>query len=453
MPVRLEMFLHRAARRYARIFSISEIERELILQWSFGASLFYFFVTFSSWIQRTNATAEAAQNGSAVCWPYFQDCTHLFFLHAFPYGYSQSTLYMFFYGLMCLIVYLMWKKEWTQAHALLMVLFLWKVFAVFFLSFVTPGPYDYYHLILTSVLLFVPFKEYFLKLAFVWMYFMSVTVKFTPGWILGTYFTSMRSGLPDFPAGLTVFLTNLVIFVQIVDCWFLMSRNWILQRLSFSFAVIFHLYSGVLVYYNYPSSALLPVLILFGPLYRYTPTPFSKKAIGGWVIIILVGLFQLLGFVVSPDRFLTLEGHRYGMFMFEANHQCVATFRTYSKKATPASHWEGLQCPGLYCTVETSVESKNGETVSTKKIESASAWNRCDPYELWYRARASCTDPGVERISMQFDHSINGGPFYRIVDEPSICDLTYKPFSHNNWIKIPPEAPIIGYPVQNFYSL
>lgn len=448
-----EKHLARLSAAYDRLFSIEEIRREAILQWMFGASLFYFFVSFSSWITRTSVTVETAQTGDAVCWAYFQDCAQLYFLHALPYGYSQSTLYMFFYGIMCLIVYRMWQSEWVQAHALLFALLLWKLFVIFVLSFIQAGPYDYYHIVLTSILLFAAHKEYFLKLSFVVMYFLSATVKFSPAWILGTYFTSMRSGLPLFPDMLTIFLTNFVIFIQVIDSWFLMSKNWLMQRLSFTFAVIFHLYSGILVFYNYPSVALPPVLILFGPLYRHTPTPFGKKTIVGWTIIGLLSLFQLLGFIVTPDRFLTLEGHRYGMFMFEANHQCEATITRYSKRITAPFAWRGMQCEGLYCLTKNSATRTEDGTAYTRVFESASAWNRCDPYELWSRARAGCDEPATSYISMTFDHSINGGPFYRIVDEKSICDLEYQPFRHNEWIKLPPEAPIMGYPVENFYSL
>src|SRR6185436_4976514 len=98
---------------YRRIFSIEEIEKETIVQWMFGASLFYFFVSFSTWIARDTITVETAQSGAATCWAYFPNCSELYFLHGFPYGYSQSALYMLFYGLMCLIVYFMWKKEWV----------------------------------------------------------------------------------------------------------------------------------------------------------------------------------------------------------------------------------------------------------------------------------------------------------------------------------------------------
>jgi hypothetical protein len=335
----------------------------------------------------------------------------------------------------------------------MLLLFLWKLLVIFVLSYVAPGPYDYYHVILTAVILFAHYKEYFLKLAFVIMYFMSVTVKFTPAWVEGTYFTSMRSGLPLFPPIFTILLTNLVIFVQIIDAWFLMSKNWVWQRISFLFALIFHLYSGVLVQYNYPSVSVPAVLILFGPMYRYTPTPFGRKSLGGWIIILLVCLFQLLGFLVSPNRFLTLEGHRYGMFMFEANHQCQITFTTHTKRQVPASTWSGMQCTGLYCLTDTTITPEEGGTKIVRRMESASSWNRCDPYEVWFRAKSTCTDPAIKNISMQFDHSINGGPFYRIINENNICDLAYKPFSHNSWIKVPPEAPVVGYPVQNFYTL
>ncbi len=447
----MRSFSDKVYRIYHRLFSIAEIETQPILQWMFGASLFYFFVSFSRWIGDTSITVEAAERGTAICWPFFQNCTDFYFLHLVPYGYSQSTLYMVFYGIMALIVYLMWKKDWVQAHALLFTLLLWKLFVIA-MSFTISGPYDNYHIILTSMLLFAAHKEYFLKLSFVIMYFVSATIKFSDSWVLGTYFTSLKSGVPLLPSWFTIFATNIVIFGQIIECWFLMSRHKLLQRIAVVYSAFFHLYSGILVHYNYPSVALPPLLILFGPLYRHTPSPFTKKSLIGWTVIVLILLYQLLGFVITPNRFSTLEGHRYGMYMFEANHQCQYTIKTYARTDAENSSWDGLQCSGKYCLTHTSTESKNGTTIYTRSGESASAWNRCDPYELWYRARSTCDNPTVERISMQFDHSINGGPFYRMVDEASICDLTYHPFSHNEWIKLPPEAPIIGYPVQNDYE-
>jgi hypothetical protein len=233
----------------------------------------------------------------------------------------------------------------------------------------------------------------------------------------------------------------------------LLSSKQLYQRLAFSFAVIFHLYSGIFVAYLYPTISLPPILILFGPLYRHTPTPLSKRALAGWFIIVLVALFQMLGFAASVDRRITLENNRFGMFMFEANHQCIATVSTYATDERIAStSTETLNCAGLYCLTNTSTHMDGADAVTVERYESGSAWNRCDPYPWWAKLHTQCVN-NVQRIAFQFDHSVNGGPFYRIVDLPNICDVTYRPFVHNDWILLPPAAKIIGYPVENFYSI
>ncbi len=444
----------RIVRAYSRFVSLDEIKSEPILQWMFGAMLFYFFVTFSTWISLPTITASVS--GNAVCWPYFPNCGSWYFLEKLPLGYSQSFFYMVLYGLIMLAVYCMWSRKWAAAHALMTLLLAWKVFVVFALSYTIGGPYDYYHIFLTAALLFIPYKEYFLKLLFVFFYFMSVTVKFSPAWIAGTYFTSMVNGAPLLPVWFVVIATNIVIFVQIVECWFLLSNNRVLQRISLAFALFFHLYSGILVNYNYPSVTLPAIAILFGPMYRHTFPPFTRRALVGWGFVALLALFQLLGFVTPTDRFLTLEGNRFGMFMFEANHQCVATVtRHFSSRITANNDFEsaaGTQCDGFYCVVKRSTSVSATSSAQTLRYESATAWNRCDPYEWWSRLHTICAAyPSVTSVSLQFDHSINGGPFYRIVDLPNICDVGYALLKHNTWILLPPEARIVGYPVQNWY--
>lgn len=446
----LRNMMHDAARLYRALFSIAEIERQPILQWMFGATLFYFFVNFFVWIQANHVTAQSASEGRAICWPFFEQCGAFYFLDTLPYGYTQPAVYMIWYGVMALIVYYMWQLRWVRAHLLLSVLFLWKLFIIA-VSFASAGPYDYYHITLTAVLLGATHKEYFLKLSFVFMYFMSATIKFSPGWVLGTYFSSLEAGLPFIPRPLIIVATNIVIFGQIVEAWFLLSKNRILQRIALWYATLFHLYSGVLVSYTFPSIAVPPILILFGPLYRYTPAPFTKRSLVGWAIVAFVGVCQLLGFVVTPDRFMTLEGHRYGMYMFDANHQCRYVTEAHVGVQQQTSEWNGMNCSGMWCLTEQSARHEGGGTVYRRVGESSESWHRCDPYEVYTVARASCGTPGIERIALTFDHSINGGPFYRIVDEPDICSRTYRAFSHNEWIKVPPEAPVIGYPLQNVY--
>jgi len=111
--------------------------------------------------------------------------------------------------------------------------------------------------------------------------------------------------------------------------------------------------------------------------------------------------------------------------MFEANHQCISQHTLYFKDGS----------------TETDIR------------ESIDARRRCDPYRAWFKFQSSCANGTlVDRIEWQFDHSINGGPFYRIVDEQDVCSLEYKAFGRNEWIKTPEEgATIIGYPVKNVY--
>ena len=132
----------------------------------------------------------------------------------------------------------------------------WKVFAIFVLSYLLAGPYDYFHIAFAVVLLFLPYKEYFLKLSIVVLYFLSGATKLDATWILGSYFTTLQTGLPLFPDALTPVFTNLVIFSQVIGAWFLLSRHALLRYTALSFFIVFHLYSGIFVYYHYPSVSL-----------------------------------------------------------------------------------------------------------------------------------------------------------------------------------------------------
>jgi hypothetical protein len=409
---------------YRSFFSISEIEDSKILQWVYGAILLGFYVTFFDWVASSNLTVERVVNGTHLCWPFFQNCGDFYFLSSLPYGYTQTTLYAFLFAVMLLAVLAVWIKDWILAHMLMMILFLWELLAMF-LSMSFSANYWYFHLTYTAILLFIPYKLFFLRFTFVFFYFLAGSVKIHSGWILGTYFSSLQTGLPIFPDVLIPLITNLVIFAEIVGSWFLFSSRWLLQRAALAYFTIFHLYSGVIVKYIYPTIVLPLLLILFVPLYQKEEPPWNLKALFGWVLVIFLLGLQSISWFIPGDVKLTLEGNYYGLYMFEANHQCVSTAKVY--------HTDG--------------------SVEKGRIESDSARNRCDPYRRWFRLRQICErGEEVERISWQFDHSINGGPFYRIVDEENICVLTYKPFRHNEWIRLPENGALkVGYPVKNYY--
>lgn len=410
---------------YRSFFSIKEIETSTILQWVFGALLLTYYVTFSGYVARSIITIESYINNTYTCWPYFQSCGQYYFLSTLPYGYTQPILYSFFFGIMTLIAVLMWKKDWVLAHMLLSVLFIWRCLVLFVLTGSGGGNYDYYDIIFTLILLALPFKLFFIRLAFVLLYFLAATIKIHEGWILGSYFTALQTGLPLFPDNLTPLFTNLVIFMQIVGAWFLLSSNKLLQRTALFYFLCFHFYSGILVYYRYLTTTIPLLIILFGVQFSALKTPLNRKSIPGWVLVVALFCLQFTPIIIAGDQKMTLEGNQYGLYMFEANHQCMSS---------------------------QTVTFTDGST-TTKDRASYSARNRCDPYQYWFNAKQTCERYGnIASIAWTFDHSINGGPFYRIVDEANICELEYKAFKHNNWIKLPADNPeIIGYPVKNVY--
>ena len=418
-------FIASTTSKYRRAFSIEEIERSLTLKWAFGAIVLSFFVFFLLTSGNPTITRTAYLTNRFLCWPYFQDCGQLYFLETLPEGYSLPILYMVVFSVIVLIVYLMVRGLWDLAHFLLLILWVVKVLLTFVITMRYNGNFEYYDIVLSFVLLFLPEKKFFLKVTFVFLYFLAATIKIHPGWILGTYFTSLKTGLPVFGDAIAPIVTNFVIFEQIVGCWLLLSRRPLYQRLTVAYCTIFHIYSGILVFYRYPISVIPILLVLFGPRYKYSPPPFTKKAVGGWLFLVLLICIQLSSKLIPGDTKLTLEGNYYGLYMFEANHQCISARQTYRGDAV----------------------------IDTVRRESISARNRCDPYEAFFSIKQVCerSGPGI-RIEWTFDHSINGGPFYRIVDTKNVCQLRYKAFGHNEWIATEHDDPkIIGYPVKNIF--
>jgi hypothetical protein len=386
-----------------------------------------YFLTFAEWVGDHGVTVEAFRKFSHRCWPYFTSCGDSYFLSALPQGYSQTALYTVFFAMMVGCAAAMLRRKWALAHALMLPLFVWKFLLVFVFSMSFIANYHYFHLLFSIIFLFARYKLYFLRRLLVVCYVLASTVKIHEGWILGTYFSNIQTGLPGFSDDWIPLATNGVILLEMVGAPFLLSRRYLLQRTVLVSFVLFHLYSGIIVQYHYPTLCLPPLLVLFGPFYRpmQMPKPLEPRAIVGWLPMVLLCLGQSVPFFIRGDVKMTLEGNAYGLYMFEANHQCV---------------------------LEAELTYPNGET-RVERNHIYSARRRCNPYSDWFRFHEMCRRGRVTQVAWKFDHSINGGPFYRIVDEPDACGLTYRAFSHNSWIRLPSEgAAIVGYPVKNVYE-
>jgi hypothetical protein len=403
---------------YQSVFSVHEIATDITLKWLSGAILLGFLVTFAIWMNSPLTTVKAVANGTYLCWPLFQSCKDLVFLSNFPDGYSQTVAYMALFGLIASASYAIYFQRWTYVHFAILLLFLAKAYFVL-ICYEFAGNFDYYHNLFCFIYLFCGNKKFFSQLGLVAFYFLSTASKIHPSWILGQYFTALKAGLPIFPFGSEALMTNLVIAMEMVGSWFLLSSNRVVQRSAFSFFVIFHLYSGTLVGYRYPSIVMPPLLILFGPWFKAPDcAPINRSSALGWLVMSTLVFLQLIPHLIEGDEKLTMEGNFYGLYMFEANHQCYGNISRDAKVIRIFSESDSLI--------------------------------RCDPYGFWFRAKQSyCADSNAT-YSMVLNHSINGEPFKTIVNEPNLCVLEYHPFSRNSWIKDEKEAPAIARPVQNF---
>jgi hypothetical protein len=193
--------------------------------------------------------------------------------------------------------------------------------------------------------------------------------------------------------------------MQIVGAWFLFSKNKYLYNTALYYFIFFHLYSTILVGYRYPLTALLTLVVLFGIDDNKTKLEDLRprvKDIFNWMVIFSLLSLQFIGIIIAGNQKITLEGNNYGLYMFEANHQCISSYKYGDKNVVTSS---------------------------------ADARNRCDPYLYLQEVKKICKTT-KEKVSWTFDHSVNGESMYRIVDEKDSCSLVYKPFAHNAWINI-----------------
>ncbi len=403
-----------------------EFAESKVLQFALGALAFNYLIVFDFWIKLPEISLSAVDSFTHSCPPYFQSCDSLYIFEALPLGYSQTFFYMLLFGALLWVGYLLSEKKWREAQLVLIPFFIWHSLNVLFLTDTFSANYEYYVVGFGIIILFFPHKEFFLKLFVVMLYFLSTVSKIHPAWIEGGYFNNLSTGLPFFPDWSIPLWSNLIIFAEMVGAWFLLSGNKVWQRLALVFFVTFHLYSGILVEYRYPSTVLPMLLIIFGPWYRWSAIPLDRKSIIGWSFITLLVVLQFTPrLIIAGDEKLTLEGNKYGLYMFESNHQCVS---------------------------ETTFFRVDGST-STRTRINTSARIRCNPYTYWFPLKELCErDETIEKISWKLDHSINGDAFLRIVDEEDVCKLEYKPLTHNEWIKTVSDKPeVIGWPVKNLF--
>ena len=411
---------------YRDFFHIQEIEGSETLKIVVWVLLLGWFLEFSSWWRYSDFTVNAVEEGRHLCWPFFQSCGDWYFLALEPIGNTHVLAYGILFGFLIITAYSLLRGAYTRAHAFFLLLFIWEM-VVLLMSMRLAVNYWYFHIFYVVLLLFPAGKLMFLRLGAVLLYFFSGILKLNDGWLAGSYFKALSEGLYFIPDMLIPLATNAVIFLEIVLVWFLLSGNKMYRIPIVCILFIFHMYSVLYVGYVYPTIALSIVLVLFLSNERYASFKdlFKQGLVGVSIVAVFVAI-HAVPYFIKGDSKTTGEGNRYGMYMFDANYQC---------SSNAVFHY------------------KDGHTEERESISSL-AIQRCDPYaHLFYFKNLCQADAMVATVAWTFDTSINGGPLLRIVDEEDACTLLYKPFSHNEWIKIPSKdsVPVIGPVGKNQY--
>lgn len=406
---------------YRSLFSIDEIERDRGLQRLYWALIAGFFISFIFWVSDRTVTLEAVQSGTHVCLPYFQNCESLFFLSEVSWL-SPAFLYAFLTLTLVGSMMFALRGNWLRANVLIWPAALWKIFYLGLLANGAGTDYEYFHLPVLFVFMISANKWYFSRLTFVVVYTLSATMKFDSSWIVGNYFSSLEFGLPLFPNVLVPFITNAVSIFEIFTPWLLLSGNRKWRWFALASWIAFHIYSVQLVDFRYPLHCLTMVLALFYEAPTSSWRKRTHKDFASYMVLATLYLLTLLPAIIPGDAKYNLKSMKMGVRMFDANHQCTSSLV---------------------------VTHKDGRT-ETIRLASKSAMKRCPPYVVWYQARNICRDSAIESVSWKFNSSVNGGPFYTLVDRANICGTRYEIFEKNDWFLEPEDsAPVAGYPKRN----
>ena len=413
---------------YYNFWALDEFETNQRLRWFCYVILFSMSAMFGQWSGRGIAFLNSRVSNGISCWPYYKDCSLLHELSVPPDGNSYNILFIVMSFLIASCGFSLLKKRYVTFHLIASCLFVIEFFFLFIWSTDYIANFNYYHIVLLFFLLFSAPRIQFLRVAFVFLYFLAGQVKFDAGWVLGSYFTTLVNGMAFVPDSLAPMMCFLVVSLEVIGTWFLLSNRLALRFSALTLFTLFHLYSILYVGFRYPLFVVPPLFVLFATKEKFY-FPASKMikcrlGIGAFVIGLTI---HLLGDLIAGDEKITLEGYSYGLYMFDANHQCRSQVAIFKRDGNIDHITEELR---------TSME-------------------RCDPYRRWEKIKRVCQrDSQVNRIAWVFDHSINGRPFYRIIDVPNACQLSYQAFRHNNWILTPEEgAKIVGYPVKNVTNL
>jgi len=405
---------------YSDLFSLSELKSSNRLK-----VLFFGVLSLSIFdLSRVSFTSLSVY-GNDTCWAYFQNCTALIPLQHLPESYFYTGLMSFILLLHVLSGISAYHRQWDKAHLALLLIITWKTVFHFLLRDTGKQNFEYFMIIPAWVFLLSKNKLESTKLAWATLYFLAASVKIHESWIAGTYFTSMKLGLPLVPRQFEPLVSQLAILFEIFFSFGLLSKSKYYRKASFYLWIAFHLYSVFLVGYFYPVRCLVYLFILFYPLHSSNSGQAFKIVKQPMLALFLCSLIVLHAFFFlnKRDSKFTFEGLGTGFFMFDSNHQCFIQVKFFDRQ-------------------ETLLSKETNSLIEPR--------TRCSPWHVLQKIRKRCEMPNVSRAEYLHYHSLNGGPIYQMVHEVNACELEYSFLGANPWIKDQDKKlEILGYPYPN----
>jgi hypothetical protein len=403
------------------LFSTREIEESPFLQTLFWVLFIGFYLSFDEWINSSAILLSHLERGFHVCPTYFQNCGDLYFLEGWPESYGQAIFYSLLAGFLVLSAAAGLSKRWLEAQLLMAVPLLWKVLYLTLFTFETHMNFEYFHVPVALAFVFLPQKALLTRVVFAMVYLMAATVKLDEGWIAGTYFSSMKPGMPLVPDAWIPLFSNAVILFEIFSPYFLFSRTREVRWTAVALWTAFHLYSISVVYFHYPAYCLPLLWGLFIPDPPRADLRRWRSLVPGAALVAALLALSSAAYVTDDDRYSS-RTKKLGVLMLDANRQCVVSVTPYL---------DGAARPEM-------------------KMESTAAAKRCDPYRYWFIIRQNCETFALDRVAWSMSVSVNGGPFYKTVDSEDACGLEFNSWGGNPWLLSPATgAPVVGYPQRN----
>jgi len=334
----------------------------------------------------------------------------------------------------------------------------------------------YYHVLAILALFSLTFtdKVWSVRVALSLIYFLAAISKLTPSWIEGEIFLSLPPYhlpfFPDHPLLLKV-LSLALMMIEFITPIFFLGRSTQLRNFFFSFWIVFHLYTILLLNYKFPTIMLGHLVLSFLFLETDKTYPYLLKNKLQLLIISILVIWSLTHFLIPGNKSITGEWRTAGLFMYDINSTCLLKIDiNFKKEHYKITHRAGYnrgirfhdgstlkEDPDELTMVYKSLLSNQVQSISNKRImrkatgeplyhkkliHSKSHRVKCSPYVYYrYIQQLFQTFPKeLMEVQLSIQVQANGYRYWHqlvdiLIRDPKEWD--YQLFSHNSWINLP----------------